>query len=214
MSVAILFDGHPVIRRTRLMFRWFALVTLVGTLGISTYYRYRARQESETILRRNERPLLVLARVVLTLPLLGGILAYLVNPGLMDWASFTAPLWSRWTGVGLGLSTVPAAYWVFSSIGHNISETVLTKEKHELVTHGPYRWIRHPLYTTGLVLITAIGLMAANWFILLFAFIALVGISLAVIPTEERALLDAFGVEYRDYMQGTGRIFPRVLGPK
>ena len=194
------------------MFRWLALVTLVATLGISTYYRRRARQEGETIPRLSERPLLVLARVVLTLPLFGGILTYLVNPTLLEWASFTAPLWSRWAGVVLGLMTVPAAYWVFSSIGRNISETVLTKEDHELVSHGPYRWIRHPLYTTSLVLIAAIGLMAANWFILLFGFIALIGIQLAVIPTEERALLDAFGVEYRDYMQGTGSLFPRVLG--
>jgi len=194
------------------MFRWFALVTLVGTLGISTYYRYRARQGSETILRRSERPLLVLARVVLTLPLFGGIFTYLLNPDWMEWASFAAPLWSRWTGVALGLLTVPSAYWVFSSIGVNISETVLTKEHHELVTHGPYRWIRHPLYTTGLALIVAIGLMASNWFILLFAFIALIGIRLVVIPTEEGALLDSCGVEYRNYMHGTGRLCPRVFG--
>ena len=194
------------------MFRWFALATLISTLGISTYYRHRARQESEKIPRRNERPLMVLARVVMALPLFGGILIYLANPGLMEWASFTAPLWSRWAGVGLGLVTVPSAYWVFSSIGHNISETVLTKEQHELVTHGPYRWIRHPLYTTSLVMIAAIGLMASNGFILLFGFIAFVGIEVAVIPAEERVLLDTFGVKYRDYMQGTGGLFPRLLG--
>jgi protein-S-isoprenylcysteine O-methyltransferase Ste14 len=45
--------------------------------------------------------------------------------------------------------TLPAALWVFSALGRNVSETVLTKGDHELVTAGPYRWIRHPLYTTG-----------------------------------------------------------------
>lgn len=196
----------------RLMFRWLALSALVCTLGISTYYRRRARQGSETIPRSSERPLLILARVVLTLPLVGGILTYLVNPAWMEWASFTAPLWSRWAGVALGFLTVLSAYWVFSSIGLNISETVLTKEHHELVTHGPYRWIRHPLYTTGLALIVGIGLMAANWFILLYALVVLISVGLVVIPTEEQALLETFGVDYRDYMHGTGRIFPRVSG--
>ena len=117
----------------------------------------------------------------------------------MVWASFASPVWSRWVGVSLGLLTVPAAYWVFSALGRNVSETVLTKEHHELVTHGVYRWIRHPLYTTGIALFLAIGLMAANWFILLFGLIALVSIRLVVVPVEEQALLKKFGDEYRDY---------------
>jgi hypothetical protein len=62
------------------------------------------------------------------------------------------------------------------NLGRNVSETVLTKESHELVTSGPYRWIRHPLYTTGIALFVALGLIAANWFILLCAAAALVGI--------------------------------------
>ena len=111
----------------------------------------------------------------------------------------------RWPGG----SHVPAAYWVFSSLGRNVSETVLTKEHHELVTHGVYHWIRHPLYTTAIALILAIGLMAANWFILLFALIALVSIRVVVVPVEEQALLTTFGDEYRDYMQRTARLLPR-----
>ncbi len=107
---------------------------------------------------------------------------------------------------------MPAAYWVFRSLGPNVSETVLTKEHHELVTHGPYRWIRHPLYSMAVTLVLAIGLMAANWFILLFAFIALASIRMAVVPLEEKALLATFGDQYRDYMQHTGRMFPRVSG--
>ncbi len=191
------------------MFRWFALATLIGCLSISVNYRRRARREGETIPRRREKPLLLAGRAVVAVPLFGAILTYLVDPRWMVWASFAPPVWSRWVGVSLGLLTVPAVYWVFSSLGRNVSETVLTKEHHELVTHGVYRWIRHPLYTTGIALILAIGLMAANWLILLFGLIALVSIRLVVVPVEERALLRTFGDEYRDYMQRTGRLLPR-----
>jgi protein-S-isoprenylcysteine O-methyltransferase Ste14 len=194
------------------MFRWFALATLVGCLGISTYYRRLARKEGETIRRGREKPFPVAVRLVLALPLYGAIFSYLINPRWMEWASFALPEWARWVGVALGLLMVPMAYWVFSSIGRNVSETVLTKEHHELVTHGPYRWIRHPLYTMGIALIIAIGLMAANWFILLFALIGIIAIRLVVVPIEEQALLAKFGDEYRDFMGSTGCLLPRVSG--
>ena len=194
------------------MFRWFAIAALFGCLSISIYYRHRARKEGETIPRRREDPLFVAARLIVGLPLWLAILTYVVNPRWMRWASFAPPEWLRWVGVGVGLLAVPVAYWVFSSLGLNVSETVLTKEHHELVTHGPYRWIRHPLYSMGVTLFLAIGLMAANWFILLFGFIALASIRMAVVPLEEKALLATFGDQYRDYMQRTGRMFPRVSG--
>lgn len=196
------------------MFRWFALVALVGCLSISAYYRRRARRQGETIPRRRERPLLLASRVLVALPLFVAILTYLVHPSWMAWTELPLPTWVRWVGVALGLLTVPAAYWVFTSLGRNVSETVLTKSHHELVTSGPYRWIRHPLYTTGIALVLTIGLMAASWFILLFGLITLASIRLVVIPLEERELLTKFGQEYRHYMQRTGPLWPRVLRPR
>ena len=192
------------------MFRWFALAALVGCLGISVYFRRRARREGETIPRRQEGAGLMAGRGLVALPLLAAILAYLVNPRWMAWASYPAPPWSRWGGVVLGLVTVPTAYWVFRSLGRNVSETVFTKEHHELVTHGPYRWVRHPLYANGIALLFAIGLMAANWLILLLTLIALLAIRLVVVPMEERELLVKFGAVYRAYMGRTGGLWPRL----
>lgn len=194
------------------MFRWFALAAFVGCMGISAFYRRRARQQGETIARRRENPLLIAGRAVVALPLFGAIFLYLLNPRWMTWSELALPASVRWVGVLPGLIAVPAAFWVFTSIGRNVSETVLTKRDHALVTSGPYRWIRHPLYTTGAVLLLAIGLMAANWFILLFALLAIVSLRLAVIPLEERELVNRFGDEYRRYMARTGRFLPRVGG--
>jgi protein-S-isoprenylcysteine O-methyltransferase Ste14 len=191
------------------MFRWFALAAFVGCLGISGFYRHRARQQGEAIARRRESPLLIAGRAVLALPLFVAILLYLSNPRWMGWAELALPLWVRWVGVLLGLVAVPSALWVFTSIGRNVSETVLTKRDHALVTTGPYRWVRHPLYTTGAVLLLSIGLMAANWFILLFALLAIVSLRLAVIPLEERELVSKFGDRYRRYMARTGGLLPR-----
>lgn len=157
---------------------------------------------------------MIAGRLVVALPLFGGALAYLANPSWMAWASLSVPAALRWIGLALGVLTVPAVYWVLTTLGANVSETVLTKHQHQLVTTGPYRWVRHPLYTTGITLFLSLGLMAANWFILLWALVALVGVRLLIIPREEAELLLRFGDDYRRYRDRTGTLLPRWPGSR
>jgi protein-S-isoprenylcysteine O-methyltransferase Ste14 len=106
---------------------------------------------------------------------------------------------------------VPLFYWLFSSLGNNITPTVAIRKDHDLVTSGPYRWVRHPLYSVGFLAFGAFSLLAANWFIfalLILAFIVLMQRT----PIEERRLIEHFGDAYREYMQRTGRYLPRLKG--
>ena len=190
------------------MFRWIVLLVLVANIGISGYFRHKARQSGETIGRREEGALMIVMRLVFTLPLLLSILAFVIHPSWMAWSSVAVPEWVRWIGGVLGAGIVPFTYWVFRTIGRNISETVLTKETHELVTDGPYRWVRHPLYTVGTLLLTAISLLTANWFIGGMTLLAVVMIVLVVIPREEANLIEAFGDAYHGYKKRTGMLLP------
>ncbi len=191
------------------MFRWILIVVFVVNGGISAYFRRKARQ-AETIERVEEGALLGLMRLVFALPLFLSILAYMINPAWMDWSSVSLPVWLRWGGAVLGVGVMPLMYWLFSTIGHNISETVLTKKTHELVTNGPYRWVRHPLYAVAPLMLIAVSLLAANWFIGGMTLIAFVMIVLVIIPKEEANLIETFGDDYRAYMKRTGRLFPRL----
>ncbi len=193
------------------MFRWLILGILLTAIGTSGYFRRRARVDGGTIARREEGASLVALRAVVTLPLLAAIVTYVINPRWMAWSAFNAPDWLRLAGVALGILSIPSVYWVLASLGKNVSETVLTKPNHELVTAGPYRWIRHPLYATGLTLLLAVGLMAANVVLLLFAVLAAILIRYVVIPREEAALERRFGDEYRRYTMRTRRLLPRVF---
>jgi protein-S-isoprenylcysteine O-methyltransferase Ste14 len=192
------------------MFRWVALVSVVAVFAISFHYRRLARKAGETIARRREGVILVLLRAVFALPLFAAVLAYLINPAWMAWASFSLPQWLRWLGAVVGLLAIPSAWWLFSHLGSNVSETVLTKSDHSLVTTGPYRWVRHPLYATGGGVLIAVGLMAANWFILGFAIVVVILIRWLVVPLEEEALIAKFGDDYRHYIQRTGGMWPRL----
>ena len=192
------------------VFRWFFIAILVGTLSISGYFRRKARRSGEAIPRAREGELVLLFRLLFAAPLYLSIFAYMVNPAWMAWSAMSLPTWLRWLAAAVGLAMLPLVYWVFSSIGNNISETFLTKEKHVLVTRGPFRRVRHPLCAAATMSLVALSVLAANWFMLAMACGAFLGSGGLVIPREETELAQKFGDEYREYMERTGRFAPRL----
>lgn len=191
-------------------FRIFFFTVFISTLGISAYFRRRARRSGEAISRLQEGKLALTGRLILGLTLLSFIIAYTFKPEWLAWSTLQLPLWFRWFGVATGLLCPLLAYWIFRNIGENISETVLTKERHRLVTTGPYRWVRHPLYTTGILLILSMGVIAASWIFLLLGAVSIVVFRYIVIPKEEAHLLEKFGERYKKYRKNTGRLLPRL----
>src|SRR6185295_12922725 len=94
-------------------------------------------------------------------------------------------------------------------LGTNLTDTVVTRKIHTLVVRGPYRWVRHPFYDAVALLLIAISLVAANWFI--FATGAAVFTLLVIrVSREESSLVARFGDDYRDYMARTNRFLPTV----
>ncbi len=192
------------------IFRLFAALILFTGVGISTYFRRKADQETGEKVSRS-----VDGSVMMTFIRIGGLIlwlspfVYLINPSWMAWSKIGLPDWVRWLGVGLGLLCVMGIYWLFSSIGSGITPTSATRRQHILVTSGPYRWVRHPLYTVGSSLFISFGMMADNWFIAGLGVLAFIGMAVRT-PKEEANLIEKFGDEYREYMKRTGRFFPKV----
>lgn len=147
---------------------------------------------------------------------LGGLLlwlsplAYLLNPGWMDWSKIGLPEGARWLGVGMGVVCVLGIYWLFSSLGSGITPTSATRREHRLVITGIYRYIRHPLYTFGSAMFVAFGMMADNWFIALLGILAFM-LMAARTSKEEANLIAQFGDEYRTYMKHTGKFLPNLF---
>jgi len=91
----------------------------------------------------------------------------------------------------------------------NITDSVVTRHAHTLITNGRYRWIRHPLYIFGGLLFLCLSLVTSIWLIPLLA----IPISVILIQRtsiEEQALQSRFGDEYQRYSERTGRFFPRI----
>ena len=99
-----------------------------------------------------------------------------------------------------------------SDLGENWSRTLEIRKGHQLVTHGLYRWIRHPMYAAIWLLRLAQGLLLQNWLAGWSTFVAFAVMYFVRISEEERMMGDFFGQKYSDYMRRTGRLFPRVRG--
>lgn len=193
------------------IFRSLAALILLTGVGISSYFRRKAdRETGEKVSRKGDGTAMMTIIKLFGLVLWLSPLVYLLNPHWMAWSKIGLPEWVRWVGVGLGIFCVFSIYWLFSSIGSGITPTSATRREHKLVTSGPYRWVRHPLYTTGSTLFVSFGLMADNWFFAALGILAFIAMAIRT-PKEEANLIDKFGNEYRAYMRRTGRFLPKLF---
>lgn len=135
---------------------------------------------------------------------------YILFPQALAWATFQLPLWSRSVGILLGLMALLWFIWIYSSLGSNLSVRVRIKESQTLVTDGPYRWIRHPMYTAFYVLHIAVFFLTATWFIGVTWLTGLTIIIFLRVKREEAMLLARFGDKYDSYMERTGSFLPRI----
>ena len=189
------------------LFRLILLAGFVIVMPIGIYHRLKSRT-GEKLDRRQEGLFILVTLRLVGFTGLAGLIAYLINPACMAWAAVPLPVWLRWTGVGLALIAGLLLVWMFRTLGRNLTDTVVTRKEHTLVTAGPYRWVRHPMYTAAAMLTLASFLAAANWFF--FVAGCLVFLLLAIrTRKEEENLVARFGDDYRDYMQRTGRFVPR-----
>ncbi|MHC4219584.1 MAG: methyltransferase [Planctomycetota bacterium] len=189
--------------------RWI-LVAIMGVgVAMSIWYRSRADRARGRVRRREDNTLFLVAQGVFGVGAVGGLLVYLINPAWMHWSQLDLPVWLRLIGAPLGLVGLALFHWVFRNLGENVTPTAQTRKQHNLVTSGPYRWVRHPMYSSGLVLFASYFLLSANWFAAIMCGMAFVMLVIRL-PAEEANLIERFGGEYRAYMQGTGRFLPRL----
>lgn len=190
-------------------FRLALIVIALVVLPVAAYFRIRSQLTREKLDRRQEGLF-----ILFTLRPVGGagmvgLLAYLINPRWMAWSSVSVPEWLRWSGVVLGVIAGGLLVWAFANLGKNLTDTVVTRKAHTLVSSGPYRWVRHPFYDAVALFTLANALATANWFILLTGVVV---VTLMVIRTrtEEEKLLLRFGDSYRAYVDRTGRFLPKM----
>ena len=100
--------------------------------------------------------------------------------------------------------------WAILSLGRAFTVVVEVNPGQSLVTSGPYRWVRHPMYTALFLVTVVYFLISANWFIGMTWIGWIVGTVASTVRDEEAVLVAKFGDEYQAYMRRTRRFLPRV----
>jgi protein-S-isoprenylcysteine O-methyltransferase len=115
----------------------------------------------------------------------------------------------RGLGVALSLYSLVMIPWTVRTMGRNLVPGRALHEDHALLTTGPFRWLRHPLYSGTLALWLAAAIGNLNWLLLVLWPLLLAGV-LREVPAEERMLRERFGPAYEEYERRTGRFVPGI----
>ncbi|HEY7640477.1 MAG TPA: isoprenylcysteine carboxylmethyltransferase family protein [Steroidobacteraceae bacterium] len=115
-----------------------------------------------------------------------------------------------WVGAALTLAGLLFTVWARVHIGRNWSGTVTVKHDHDLITSGPYRYVRHPIYS-GLVLAFVGSALARGEWRGVVALALVVGSFWRKLRLEERWMREQFGSAYEEYSRRVAALIPFVL---
>jgi len=184
------------------------LVFLIGFIiyvVIRDVFKQRAKNTEKVIRRVTALEKILMAIVIpgaLLLPLI-----YLFTPWLA-FADYHLPPFAPWCGLLLMILSLWLFWRSHADLGLNWSVTLEVRQGHQLIKHGVYRSIRHPMYASIWLWCLAQGLMLENWLAGWYALAAFALMYFLRTPREEQMMCDFFGDEYRTYMRQTGRLLP------
>jgi len=193
------------------IFRVLLPILIISFAAHRGYYvKFHSQPESDTMKQREEG---VASKLAGLLGMAGfiSVVAYTIKPSWLASANLSFPLWLRWAGVGIAFIGFALLQWAQVTLANSWSDTPRMMKEQTLITSGPYRKIRHPIYTAFILILGSPFLISASWLIGLCWLGMTVLEVISRINFEEALMIDFFGEQYRKYMKKTGRLFPKVL---
>lgn len=117
-------------------------------------------------------------------------------------------LWIVELGAALTAAGVALAIWARVHLGRNWSGTVTIKENHSLIGTGPYRFIRHPIYTGLLLALAGTSLAVGKYRVIIGFGMFLAGLVMKA-KKEESFLAEEFGAAFEEHKKKTGFLLPK-----
>ena len=191
-------------------FRAILPVLILAFVAHRGYYvKKHSKLEDDALKKREEG---VASKFAGLLGLIGfvSVIVYVINPGWLAWANLRLPMWLRWIGILIALAGFSLLQWSQNSLGRSWSDIPRMLKGQILITNGPYRVIRHPIYTAFILILGSTLLISDN------GLVGLLWIGMTVLEIvsrirfEEGLMLEYFDDQYREYMNRTDRLIPKL----
>ena len=182
---------------------WSALVVEMVIRAPINKERQKEKMTEQRVSSQEKNLLILLLTGMFIVPLIYSASNWL------DFANYSLPTWAGWLGVVLIILALIVFWRAHADLKTNWSPSLEIREKHELITHGIYGYIRHPMYASQWLWVIAQPLLLQNWlagWLDLFVFILFYVLR---VRAEEKLMIDTFGDQYRDYMKKVGGVFPK-----
>ncbi|HEY3885235.1 MAG TPA: isoprenylcysteine carboxylmethyltransferase family protein [Vicinamibacterales bacterium] len=115
-----------------------------------------------------------------------------------------------WAGIVLLILGSLLRRHCWRMLGEHFTGNVVARADQVVVQRGAYKYVRHPSYTAGTMMFTAIGLSLGSWLSTIIAFGSAVAVYLYRVNVEERALAAAIGERYVRFMKSRKRFIPFI----
>ena len=183
---------------------WSALVVEMVIRAPINKERKKEKMTEQRVSSQEKNLLILLLTGMFIVPLIYSASNWL------DFANYSLPTWAGWLGVVFIILALIVFWRAHADLKTNWSPSLVIREKHELITHGIYGYIRHPMYASQWLWVIAQPLLLQNWlagWLDLFVFILFYFLR---VRAEEKLMIDTFGEQYRDYMKKVGGVFPKL----
>ncbi len=207
-----------------LFFQFAVLMLFIVFMVIRGYYGRKARPPGQKRTRKErwtdqvkyESKWLVILRIVVVYAMIVFIVIWSLFPFLIPPVTqliLVNLAWIQWIGVVICIAMIFGITCVGIHLGRQVSGTLEIKEGHTLITSGPYKYIRHPMYLVYFIFNLGLFLICLNIILLVIILLGLIVVT-SRMRVEEEMMIEQFGDEYRDYMERTGRLFPPLRRKK
>ena len=136
-----------------------------------------------------------------------GIILYLLAPPWWIWTRFPFRELTQWLGIIIAIPPILYLVWVHRHLDTQWSIALELQEHHKLITSGPYKRIRHPMYLGIFIYTFGLSLVASDILVFIF-FMFSIWVNYRRIPDEEQMMIDEFGEEYLEYKEHSGKLLP------
>ena len=185
------------------------LLNIIGTFGANVTGAKRGLKSTVSEIKEKPKTFLQKFPPILSMLSLVALILAVFQIGTLNYESFKDYNAIRYAGLIVYLVFSWIQVWSFKTLGDNYSQDIMIKKNHELITKGPFKFIRHPQYLCQILL--DLGATAAT-FSYILGFLALIEIPIYIMRAslEDKLLAKYFTEKFSDYKKKTGFMIPFI----